>query len=294
MRDRYGSRKLIVSKESDFRAMILFFVVSLIVVLLYLAVFQLGIFQLLQEYSAGLIHPTLLLNALLMLTAVYGVLVIKEKFHWNDFGLIASKFLPAFIVSLFTWFLIQIIEGVYSYIYTGIIEIDPLWTTDSLALIGLLFGMLFGTALYEEVGFRGFLLVQFRMKMKNMTTNPTLQVVLALIISQIFFTLLHIPNKVLNQGWTLSIIFDLLFSVFLNGIIYSLLYLRTQNLFFVIFVHAFGNAPTSIFTSYLDTSILLLLLASFWAVIWPGLQKWTKEDITTEGDLDSDRNYTEM
>jgi len=277
-----------VSKESDYRTMTLFFAVSLIVVLLYLLAYQFGIIQYVEEISGGLLHPTLILNALLMLIAVYGVLVLKEKLQWGDFGLVARKLPIAFVVGLVTWFLIQIIEGIASYISTGIIELEPRWSTDSLALIGLLFGMLFGTALYEEVGYRGFLLVQFRMKMEDVTRNRTLQIVLALIVSQTFFTLLHVPWKVLNQGWTTTVFFDLLFSVFMNGIIYSLLYLRTENLFFVMFVHAFGNAPTSLFTPYLGSSNILLLLAIIWAVIWPSLRKWEKEDAITIDDSISD------
>lgn len=285
---------MFVSKESEYKVMFLFFMVSLIIVLLYLVAYQFGIVQYLEDYSARLIHPTLILNAFLMLIAVYGVLVVKEKFRWTDFGLITSKILPAFVVGIITWILIQIIEGLSSYFYTGIIELDPRWSTDSLVLIGLLFGMLFGTALYEEVGYRGFLLIQFRMKMKKMTTNKTLQIVLALIISQTFFTLIHIPKKIMDQGWTLNVLLDLMFGVFLNGIIYSLLYLRTENLFFVIFVHAFGNAPTSLFISYLDASAIILLFAIFWAAVWPSLQKWGKDNIAAAGDLDSDRNYAEM
>ena len=284
---------MLLSKESDYRTMALFFAVSFIVVLLYFLAYQFGVVQYVEDISGGLIHSTLILNAFLMLIAVYGVLVLKEKLQWVDFGLVARKLPTAFVVGLVTWFLIQIIEGIASYIYTGTIELDPRWSTDGLALVGLLFGMIFGTALYEEVGYRGFLLVQFRMKMEDVTRNRTLQIILALIVSQTLFTLLHIPWKVLNQGWTTTVFSDLLFSVFLNGIIYGLLYLRTENLFFVMFVHAFGNAPTSLFISYLGPSNILLLLAIIWAVIWPSLRKWEKEDAITTSDSISDTNDTE-
>jgi len=288
---RSGGRELVLSKEADYRTITLFFAVSFIVVLLYLLAYQFGIIQYVEEFSGGLLHPTLVLNAFLMLTAVYGILVLKEKLQWRDFGLVAQKLPIAIIVALITWSLIQIIEGTASYIYTGSLELEPRWNTDSLGLIGLLFGMLFGTALYEETGYRGFLLVQFRMKMEAVTRNKPLQITLALIVSQTFFTVLHVPWKVLNQGWTTDVLFDLLFSVFVNGIIYSLLYLRTENLFFVMFVHAFGNAPTSLFTSYLGASNILLLLAIIWAVIWPRLPTWERENVITTYDSISDSNH---
>jgi membrane protease YdiL (CAAX protease family) len=285
---RSQRKEMLESKESDYRTMILFFVVSLVVVLLYLLVYQFGVVQFLEDLSGGLLHRTLILNVLLMLIAVYGFLVLKKKLQWKDFGLVDRKLPIAIVVGLITWLLVQMIEGIASYIYTGSIQLEPKWSTDSLGLIGLLIGMLFGTALYEEVGYRGFLLVQFRMKMEDVTRNRILKIVLALIVSQTLFTLLHIPWNVFNQGWTTAVLFDLLFSVFMNGIIYGLLYLRTENLFFVMFVHAFGNAPTSLFISYLGPSNILLLLAIVWAVIWPSLRKWEKEDAITIEDSISD------
>jgi membrane protease YdiL (CAAX protease family) len=269
---------MLESKESDYRTMTLFFIVSLVVVLLYLLAYQFGVVQFLEDFGGGLLHRTLILNVLLMLIAVCGVLVLKEKLQWKDFGLVGRKLPIAIVVGSITWVTVQIIEGFASYIYTGSIEFDPKWSTDILGLIGLLIGMLFGTALYEEVGYRGFLLVQFKMKMEDITTNRTLQISLSLIASQTLFTLLHVPWKVLNQGWTTAALFDLLFSIFMNGIIYGLLYLRTENLFFVMFVHAFGNAPTSLFNSYFGSSNILIILAIIWAAIWPSLQRWEKED----------------
>ncbi len=279
-------------KESDYRTMALFFIVSLVLVLFYLLAYQIGLVSSIEELSWGLLHRTLILNAFLMLIAVYGVLVIMRKFQWRDFGLISRKLPLAFVVGLTSWLLIQIIEVIVSYMSVGSIELDPRWSTDSLTLIGLLIGMLFGTALYEEVGYRGFLLVQFWKKMEDRTTNRALQISLALIVSQTLFTLLHVPWKVLNQGWTVTVLTDLLFSVFLNGIIYGILYLRTENLFFVMFVHALGNAPTSLFISYLDPPNILLLLAIIWAVIWPRLRRWEKEDDITAYDSISERNQT--
>ena len=130
--------------------------------------------------------------------------------------------------------------------------------------------------------------------MESATTNRPLQITLALILSQTLFVLLHLPWKILNQGWTTAVLLDLLFSVFMNGIIYGLLYLRTENLFFVMFVHAFGNAPTSLFISYLNPSNIFLLFAIIWAVIWPSLRRWEKEDTTTAYDLISETTHTNL
>jgi membrane protease YdiL (CAAX protease family) len=164
---------MLVSKESDYRTMGLFFTVSIAVVLMYLLAYQIGAVQFVEAISGGLLHPTLILNAFLVLIAAYGILILKANLQGYDIGLVARKLPIAIAVGLVTWSLIQIIEGIASYIYAGFLILEPRWSTDSLALIGLLIGMLFGTALYEETGYRGFLLVQFIMKMGDVTKNRT-------------------------------------------------------------------------------------------------------------------------
>jgi membrane protease YdiL (CAAX protease family) len=267
---------MIESKESDYRTMVLFLAFSLVIILVYIGLFE--IIQFIESASGGLVHRTLVLNAFLLLGPVLGVLVVYAGLRASDLGLIGRKLPLAFVACVLTWVLVQIMEGLVGFIGTGIMQFDTRWSTESPALIGLLIGMLFGTALYEEVGYRGFLLVQFDMKMSGVTSNRYVQTTLALLISQTFFTLIHIPWKVMNQGWTFDVFLDLVFSVFMNGLIYGLLYLRTENLFLVMGIHALGNAPTSLFVSSIGESNLILLMAIIWAVFWPKLRKWEKKD----------------
>jgi len=73
-------------------------VLSLAIVLLYLQAYQLGIIQSIENISWGLLNPTLILNALLLFVAVYGVLIVKKKFQGSDFGLVAQKLSIAILV----------------------------------------------------------------------------------------------------------------------------------------------------------------------------------------------------
>ncbi|MFW9868523.1 MAG: lysostaphin resistance A-like protein, partial [Candidatus Thorarchaeota archaeon] len=256
---------MIESKESDYRTIVLFLAVSLVIILTYIWFFE--IVQSIETVSGGLVHRTLVLNVPLLIGAIVLVLVVYGGLHANDLGLIGRKLPLAFVACLLTWILVQIMEGVAGFVAAGSAQFDPRWNTESPVLVGLLIGMLFGTALYEEVGFRGFLLVQFDVKMTDVTSNKYFRMALALVFSQALFTLVHIPWKVMNQGWTVTVFFDLIFSVFMNGLIYGILYLRTENLFFVMGVHALGNAPTSLFVSSIGPSTLVLLLAIIWAAV---------------------------
>lgn len=281
--------KMIESKESNYKTMALFFAVSIVLVILYLGLYVVGIVQSVETASSGLIDRSLILNLLLLAFAVYGTLILYGELQGRDIGLVTRKLPLAAVIGLITWILVQIAEAAISQIGTGSVELNGQWSTESLSIIGLLIGMLFGTALYEEIGFRGFFLIQFRIKLKDSFENRYLQVAVALLLSQALFTVLHVPWRVFNDGWTMVVVQELLFSVFLNGIIYGLLYLRTENLFFVMMVHALGNAPTSLVSPIVQPSNLLLLMAIIWAVIWPKLRRWEGNNTILSEVVDSTR-----
>lgn len=257
--------------ESD-NMTILFFIASTFAILLsFMSLYRIGVVQAIQEMSKGLIHSTLLSNALLLVGAVYLVLINHGEMTAEDLGLRVEKLPLAVAAGIVIWASIQILEGIAGYAISGTIAFESSWRTEGTARIGLLTGMLFGTALFEEVGFRGFLLVQFMAKLGKVVENRTLSISLALLASQTFFTLVHVPWKVMNQGWTTAVILDLMFSVFMNGMIYGLFYLRTRNLFFVMIVHALGNAPSLLIEKSIEPSILLLLLSIICCAVWPKL-----------------------
>jgi len=265
------SEENVSANESNSFTILLFMTSTLIILILFSSLYRIGAVQAIQEMSKGLIHSTLLLNALLLVGAVYGVLIGHGKMKVEDLGLTVEKLPLAFIFGIAIWISIQIIEGIIGYAINGTIALESSWTTKGTARIGLLIGMLFGTALFEEIGFRGFLLVQFITKLGRVVKNRVLSTSLALLTSQTFFTLVHVPWKMMNQGWTTAVFLDLLFSVFMNGVIYGLLYLRTRNLFFVMIIHSLGNAPTALIQPSIESSIILLLLAIISCTVWPNL-----------------------
>ncbi|MFX0056884.1 MAG: lysostaphin resistance A-like protein [Candidatus Hodarchaeota archaeon] len=242
---------------------------SFIIILLFILLYQTGIIQSIELSTIGLINRSLILGLLLFATSIIGILILYGKMNLEDLGLKGKDLPLAIVIGIVIWISVQIIEGIIGYVRFGMLVIDPLWNTESSVLIGLLIAMVFGIALFEETGFRGFLLIQFNIMFEKPIRSKSLRIILALFFSQIFFTLIHLPWKVYIQGWTESVFFDLIFSVFLNGIIFGLFYLRTRNLFFVMFVHALGNAPTSLFQTSIQPSILILILAILIVVIWP-------------------------
>ena len=266
-----------INKETSTKTILLFYTSTFVVIFFYIFMYHIGIIPYIETITLGIINGSLIGGLLLFAVSIYGVLKLHGKLELDDMGLKALDLPIAILIGIIIWIVVQVIEGVVGYLNNGVIEIDPSWTTESTALIGLLIAMLLGIALFEETGYRGFLLIQFKIKLEKIISNKYLRVLLALIFSQIFFTLNHIPWKVYSQGYNVSIYSELVFSVFFNGIIYGLLYLRTNNLFFVMIIHGLGNAPTSLFLAPIQPSILILLLAIIFAAIWPVLKNKEKQ-----------------
>lgn len=264
-------------KESNTKTILLFLISTFIVIFFYIFLYHIGVVLSIETMTLGIINGSLILGLLLFVFSIYGVLILYRRMEPEDLGLRASDLPIAISIGIIIWIIVQVIEGIVGYLNNGTIEIDPSWTTQSPALIGLLIAMLLGIALFEETGFRGFLLIQFKVKLEKADRNKSLRVLLALLASQTLFTLIHIPWKVYLQAETASILFDLIFSVFVNGLIYGLLYLRTRNLFYVMIIHGLGNAQTSLLRAPIQPSILILLLGIIFAAIWPVLKNKEKE-----------------
>lgn len=255
----------------------LFLVLSFLVLGAYLAMCQTGVVPVGHHLLEGSVYRILSLNTLLILGPIAGVLLWYEKLSLQDIGIAWRKLPVAVLLWVGIWLPIQGIELVAGLLLQGNAEIDPAWSGSGLAIIGLLVGHLFGTALYEEMAFRGFLLRQCLLSSHGRTKNrQVLSAAVAILVSQLAFTLFHAPWKLMTQGWSANTMGELS-GVLLTGIVYSLLYLRTDNLFLVMGVHALGNAPTSLITPTIGTPNLLLLFTVVIWVLWPRMKKWGGE-----------------
>ncbi len=136
-------------------------------------------------------------------------------------------------------------------------------------LAGDLIAQVFGTALLEETVFRAWLWPQLALAMaRRWSTRRAWG--MALLASQAAFALLHVP-ALLTAGMTLPGLAGTVLMLFLTGIVLALLYAAARNLFFVVGVHALGNAPTLLFAPQGPAPTLVLLGAAVLvALAWWG------------------------
>lgn len=133
----------------------------------------------------------------------------------------------------------------------------------------------FGSALSEEVYYRGLLLAQGYLIAKRFTIDRRVALVASLLVVQAWFAVVHIPAR-LVQGAPLPLPVDIL-GVFLLGIVFALVYLRTGNLFLAVGVHALTNDPAPLFVDPPLARAIVLGLTVLLLVVWPDLRRRMEE-----------------
>ncbi len=125
-------------------------------------------------------------------------------------------------------------------------------------LFAFIFNILIG-AFIEEVIFRAYLIPQCFHFFKERISNNTLLIVIVVISTQSFFSLTHLPMLVFRHEIAESTVLPELFRLSIMGIIFSIIYLRTQNLIFVTIVHAMVNLPLFVVESGFSSSLIIVL-----------------------------------
>ena len=179
------------------------------------------------DFSKGLIHPILLYDLIAI------VILCIILFGWGhlkprEVGCLKKALKPAMLFFLGFWIVAQGCFAILSLIGTGTLEWNIAWQQGWIAVIGLLIAHLFGTAVYEDIAFRGFLLPQLFLKFGGSPENQTRRhIFYAILVSQIVFSLSHIPTLISAGAYSGFIIARLGACLFL-GILMALLYMRSS------------------------------------------------------------------
>lgn len=234
----------------------------------------------------GLIHPVLLYT-LISLAIVCFIIFGWARLKPREVGCLRTALKPALMFLFGFWFVAQGCFALLSLFRTGTLEWNITWGQGWPAVVGLFIAYLFGTAIYEELAFRGFMLPQFYLKLGGSPENQTRKhLVYAILASQIVFSLVHIP-RLIYDGANLGLISARLGICLFLGVIMALLYIRTSNLFLIVGIHALIDTNTSLLNGIEDpvehaiyTVLMILLL-----IIWPVFRirnPWISESKVSE------------
>jgi membrane protease YdiL (CAAX protease family) len=158
------------------------------------------------------------------------------KLRFSDLGIFPTKIISSFLFGLGLLIAIQMIVAVTMLFLDG----ELTWQSIS---IGHLIDQLLFFAIAEEIINRGFLFPQFYLKFNRARPNSGRAFWGALLLSQVIFSLSHIPHRLVNNTSLQEIPFQLSL-LLISGLFFCYVYLRSQNLLVVVLVHALWNFPT--------------------------------------------------
>ncbi|MBS9773559.1 MAG: CPBP family intramembrane metalloprotease [Tenacibaculum sp.] len=229
------------------------------------------------EKSNGFITPTLIAG----ISSVLLFLIISMKLgriKLKDFLLNTNKIKTGLFWALILWVLLNLSSAIFSFFQNGSITFS-----DKLNYkFGSFSAQFLGSALAEELVYRGIILTQIYLILK-IKFNNKLSIFGALILSQLLFSLSHLPNRII-LGQTEYLFLDLI-KLFIAGIILSLMFIKTQNLVYLVGVHSFLNYPFCLFKTDLSFPILIsLLFALIVTIFWNKINgsnkiNWFKEGL---------------
>lgn len=199
-----------------------------------------------ERFTNGLIKATLIFSLVRFFLVISGMAIWVGGLTWSDLGLCKKKFSRGTIVVFCLWILMQLIGMLLHLFTSGKGGLSPIWTLERIPLIaGELIAQFLGNAFAEEIIFRGFLLTQVILLLKRKISNRSRLLTASILISQLIFALTHIPQRIAT-GYTLPSLVVNLFLLWVIGSLFAVLYLRTENIFIVIGLHALANVPVSI------------------------------------------------
>lgn len=222
------------------------FVVAALVNLVFFAA---DTFRPLASATGGLFTGSLVVNLILVGALVGGVVGRMGGLRAYDVGLIGRSIPIGVLYTAALWIAAQAVHLVFGLLTYGRVMVHPSWENGGwMVMVGLLAAQLFGNALFEEIAYRGFLFPQLFLRLRAWVEYPLTHLMLSILISQGLFALSHIPNRIYLGMTTPEIALDLLMLLGW-GVLYTLIYIRTDNLFIVVGIHALGNAPTTLFAT---------------------------------------------
>jgi hypothetical protein len=189
--------------------------------------------------TGGLVTPTLVVNLGLLLVVVVALLVAWGRARAFDLGFRRGTLGRAGAVVLGAWALLHGVTALGASVAD-----TPIGAPRPSG--GALVAQVFGNALFEEVFFRGVLFVQLVLFLRRGRPAHDVRATwFGLLASQTLFAVLHVPNRLSTGAWESpgAATADLA-TLFVAGVAFAAVFLRTRNLLVAVGLHALANAPT--------------------------------------------------
>ena len=160
----------------------------------------------------------------------------KEKKNWSSVGLKKDNFFGDLYLGIFLGLLFALEGLAANYLKYGRFSFAPILDLGGLGILGYL-GLSLATSFSEEVLGRGFLFMRMHRELKSLWQ--------AAVYSSLLFVGLHLPIALRNlSSWTMMIY---LLSVFILGVVNSLIFSMKKTLTLPILIHTFWNMTVALY-----------------------------------------------
>ena len=236
----------------------------------------------LHRATDGWINANLPLFLLLNLLVIGGLTLDLGRLTWADIGLRQRWPLRLALWLAGGWIAVQMLAAAAALASSGGIALHPAWSEHGAGtVVGLLIAMVIGTAFFEDVVFRGFLVPQCALHLEGRIPSAQARTWAAWLLVAAIFALWHLPTILLNPGH--GSVAGALAYMMLGGLMLGLLYLRTGDLALAIAAHALVNAPTLLVATPVSGSALAGFLGVAAIALGPKLagQAWSATGLLT-------------
>jgi len=234
------------------------------------------------ELTGGFVTPVSLAAVFQMALLVVGAMVLVGRLRWRDLGIHGRGFVNAVIVLLVVWGLIQLLVAANAFRDCCSLSVGPIAATGGPIAAGRLLDAFWGSGFIEEVMYRGFLLPQVYLIARAAGISASKALLLALIGTQIYFGLNHIPAATRMHMDFGRGAWYILHATLVGGL-FAAMYLRTGNLFIAVGAHALVNNPAALFVTGVDPALLMLIAVSVLLLLWPTLHRLFDDVFTLAG-----------
>jgi uncharacterized protein len=217
--------------------------------------------------ATGFMLPVDLIPMALGIVLGIGVVLLAVgRFRLSDLGLTAREAKSGIVATAAIWILMQLV------LLVAALRAGPLTLEPQIAyygwgpMIAFTLTMLLGTAVYEEVSFRSFLLPQLYLKFRD---YRHIALPLAIVVAAVIFAIIHIPTRIIIGGHDLPGLAAQMLVLTMVGVFGALAYLRTGNIVLIMGVHGVYNSPLAIVASPVAPWMVLATIVVPVIIAWP-------------------------
>lgn len=237
------------------------------------SLFQISIASKVFVASQGLITPVFLAGLIEWIVLVFIVMGVLGGLRPRDLGLERGPAFSAILIFIALWVVLQGVTAAIGGFTTGAVVLQSgKIGLFPLERFGLQLQAVVGSGLIEEVLYRGFLLTQLYLIAVSRKASPQTALVLAAVVSTLYFGINHIPAG-MRMGLDTQGLLLYVGHVALVGLLFATLFLRTGNLFVAAGAHALLNEPAALFAAPVDAALIVLVGVACLLLSWPILNR---------------------